>query len=471
MNCCGTGLDKTQPLPGDPDNNISLSAVGVFGGINLSWTQPAVNDHAVAYTIIWRGLTDDPALAIEIGRSTTGVYRDDLDNSTEYTYWIQNVSINGTLMDLVGPAVARARPKIDEWLQILSGQINEGLLAQSLKDDLANIEAVNNALQNEITTRTEENHLLAAAYGEHGQQLDQVLTQYTVKLTTVVQGPDGTQQRLVGGFGLINDNNTVQAGFDVDTFWVGRENSQGIRPFMVDSQTGEVLMNKAVIKEVTINSLVTESGAVAITNDGKIKADVLDVNVLKVNSGVINQTLKSQGYPTTPGWILNKDGSAKFTNVEVSGSIEATSLKADTAMVNTLNIVGGAITATTVVEISEDTAGTGFTQDINIDVSKAVVDPLVVFQVLGESEAVNTTLRNIVIKRGLTTLKKVRPVYTVGDGTGVYSKGVIQAIYVDRPGKINATYRVTSPNTTDPSNPTGSGSSIEATLLVNAGKV
>lgn len=53
---------------------------------------------------------------------------------------------------------------------------------------------------------------------------------WMVKLQSQLPG----KEPLIGGFGLVNDGLNVEAGFDVDTFWVGRANGAQIYPFIID---------------------------------------------------------------------------------------------------------------------------------------------------------------------------------------------------------------------------------------------
>lgn len=134
-NVCGTG-GWTGPLPGDPDNSSVLTATSEFGGINLKWTIPAVNAHAVAFTKIYRGVSGDVTLAAVIGTQSGSSYFDvDPASSptTTYYYWIQHVSINGTVLGYVGPASAKAKPEIDKIIQLLAGKVETSALAQSLR--------------------------------------------------------------------------------------------------------------------------------------------------------------------------------------------------------------------------------------------------------------------------------------------------------------------------------------------------
>lgn len=94
--------------------------------------------------------------------------------------------------------------------------------------------------------------------GSHTTSIGQIMTQYVVKLgNTAANG-----KQLIGGFGLTNTGVTVDAGFDVDTFWIGRTNANAIKPFIVDS--GVVYIDTAVIKDATIST--AKIGNLAVTS-------------------------------------------------------------------------------------------------------------------------------------------------------------------------------------------------------------
>lgn len=163
-NVCGT-VGWTGPLPGDPDNSSVLTATSEFGGINLKWTMPASNAHAVAFTKIYRGVSGDVTLAAVIGTQSGSSYFDaDSASSptTTYYYWIQHVSINGTVLGYVGPASAKAKPEIDKIIQLLAGKVETSALAQSLRDRIdiitnleGGITSLNNRLEYENRLITE----------------------------------------------------------------------------------------------------------------------------------------------------------------------------------------------------------------------------------------------------------------------------------------------------------------------------
>jgi len=360
---CGTG-DFPGPKPGDPSNSVSLSANVVFGGINVSWSWPTLNSHAVAHTILYRGITPVFANAIQLAIVAGSIFYDQIDIPVPitYYYWIEIVSVNGTVGATIGPASTTSKPRALATLESLTGQIDESVLAQALKTTIGGITMVNgrvsteiqdrinanaallNALnqvqsgseqamtfvQEEITQRTEgDNALLTSlttlstAVGQNFSlfQNEQILRSgkdsgyagdFTLLFTKVGQNAAAVQEEskarvdadgalasrmtttevavngnvatgqiglsskivvldgkvveigslytakvsvngLIGGFGVHNDGRLVDAGFDVDRFWVGRTGPDRVKPFIIDS--GIVYIDKARIRNADIDTL------------------------------------------------------------------------------------------------------------------------------------------------------------------------------------------------------------------------
>jgi len=93
---------------------------------------------------------------------------------------------------------------------------------------------------------------------------------------------------LIGGFGIYNNGLTVDAGFEVDKFWIGRTEGK-VKPFVV--MNGSVYMDDAMINTVTIGKLRSATGGVIISG-GKIKAEFIDADNLVVKSAA---TFTGQG--------------------------------------------------------------------------------------------------------------------------------------------------------------------------------
>lgn len=328
-NVCGTG-GWAGPLPGDPDNNLVLSATPAFGGIDIAWSYPASNPAAVAHTILYRGTTNHFEWAIQYRICAGDNFYDAIPKSLirEYFYWIQVVSVNGTVGDPIGPAVCIPKGTIEEIMQDLSGLIDDTLLSESLRGkldmiallqgDLANESvarfAANTALsdaiaavqsetgqalvfiQDEITTRTTANeamldsvNALAVGLGDASAALaEETLLRVTaesaiaaritavetnvgdnvaaalVSIGTRISEVEGQATQLealytakldvnglIGGFGISNNGHTVDAGFDVDRFWIGRATDK-VKPFIIDN--GVVYIANAAIQDGAITN-------------------------------------------------------------------------------------------------------------------------------------------------------------------------------------------------------------------------
>ena len=296
-NVCGTG-DWAGPLPGDPDNNSVLSATPAYGGIDVSWSLPTLNTHAVIHTHVFRGITPDFELStrrtVEGGNSFFD--RIPKEDIRQYFYWIRIVSVNGTVGDPIGPASAVPMSSIEETLRDLTGLIDAGVLAKSLRTEIERVEILNQRIYQEELDRKSQSNILTTALSEvqaDGDALTALLQQevalrisnneaLAASLTTTqaeLEGNLATVQTslqsnintvngkvtnigalytakvgvngLIGGFGVYNDGTEVEAGFDVDRFWIGKA-GQAIKPFMVDG--GTVYINNAMIHQAVFDT-------------------------------------------------------------------------------------------------------------------------------------------------------------------------------------------------------------------------
>jgi hypothetical protein len=383
---CGTG-DWTGPKPGDPNtSDILLTAVPAFGGIDVNWTWPDTYPEAVAYTTIYRGTGNDfNAATVRIAAASGNFFYDAVEDAvaTRYYYWIMLTSIYGTKSQLIGPTWAVAKPRIEQMIEDLTGQIDNGVLAPALKNEIARIElnalgitqeildraAEDEAigaevrtvgaytgetralLQEEVLARTEQgsafvstvNTLWAEVNGniasiqvqqtalssqvqtlaqqlttlesQVGEDLAQVLQTMQTKIDVVdgkvvAIGALYTAQvnvnGLIGGFGVYNDGTTVEAGFDVDRFWIGRTGTNKRKPFIIDNNV--VYIDDAAINKLVFSKLRDESGSFVVAN-GKIQAQYLSVDTL-----VVNQAQSLNFVSGISGWSFNRDGT-----VEING--------------------------------------------------------------------------------------------------------------------------------------------------------
>lgn len=334
----------------------------------------------MAYTTIYRGLSDDFAgAAVLVAAASGNFYYDRIEREvvTLFYYWIVVTSVYGTKSQVIGPAWANAKPRIEEMIEDLTGQIDNGVLAPALKNEIARIELNALGITDEILARQGEDEALAAqitvvgAYSEGTRALvqEEVLARTSaneafvstvntlwaevngniaavqVQVTAVVNdvqalaeqittletqfGEDLAQvsqtmqtqidvvdgkvvaigalwtaqvnvNGLIGGFGVYNDGQTVEAGFDVDRFWIGRTGANKRKPFIIDS--GVVYIDEAAINKLTFSKLRDESGSFVVQN-GKVKAQYIEADTL-----VMRQGQSTNWVNQSTGWMIAANG-------------------------------------------------------------------------------------------------------------------------------------------------------------------
>ena len=185
---CGTG-GWSGPLPGDPNNDSVLTATAVYGGIQLAWTYPTINPHAVAHTLLYRGISVNPSEAL-LHRTVTGDSYLDITNPEEavtFFYWIKIVSVYGTVGPLIGPASVVALSTMLQLMELLTGRIDDGLLATSLRSDIASIatlaQEIDLEIQNRIASNVALGNALAAVQTQSGELTTYILNETTQRTT------------------------------------------------------------------------------------------------------------------------------------------------------------------------------------------------------------------------------------------------------------------------------------------------
>ena len=152
---------------------------------------------------------------------------------------------------------------------------------------------------------------------------------YKLKIQTSAGG-----RKYVAGFGLNVNDTGSSFGVLADNFYILSESVSGElrKPFSVGTVNGT-------------STIVLD--APTLIGDGTI------------TNAKIGDYIESDDYnqndPLAGGWRIKKNGNAIFNSVYVRGDIEATSLTAGSAMVDTLNIGDNAVTVPTAVSTSGGT--------------------------------------------------------------------------------------------------------------------
>jgi hypothetical protein len=385
---------------------------------------------------LYRGITNSFELATLRTVVSGNFFYDRIpkEEIKEYFYWIQFVSVNATTGEPIGPASAVPMSSIQETIQDLTGLIDAGVLAESLKTEIARIGTIDNSLAQEVLNRIGANNVLADAMvelqTETGQAMtfildevnqrttaddamitsvnaliagingdyaavvaqqsvlvdaDEALAASVVTAQSVLNGSIASVQTtlqtninavdgevtnlgalytatvdvngLIGGFGVYNDGTTVEAGFDVDRFWIGRTTNKA-KPFIIDN--GVVYINEAAIQKLTFSKLRDEAGAFVVAN-GKVKAAYIEADQLIVGANQVSGlgALAALGSVTVGSNIEFGDGTtlsqgdfvnrlSKIGSGNISTFLDGaaiTNAYLGNASVDTLKVAGNAITA------------------------------------------------------------------------------------------------------------------------------
>lgn len=319
-----------------------FTVTGLFQKIILSWAGGTTNDaqSSVSYTEIWRAATNDRDTAVLRSTSVGDVWADDVENGQGFYYWIRFVNgagvpapwsggVNGGVFGqtVLNPA---------DVIPVLSAKITTSELATALNSRINLIDAPGTGLVTQINQ-------IASTIGGHTSSI-QTLQSVTGGLDA--QWSVKTQvNNLVGGIGFYNNGVTTKFFVNAAQFAVYNGSiPTAIAPFIIDS--GNVYIDAAMIRDATITSAKIQSLAVeSLIGD---KATFVSTNIAdgSITNAKIGDVIQSTDYVSgSAGWRILKTGTAEFRDIIARGDIEAQSLKAGIAMVDTLNVNGGAITA------------------------------------------------------------------------------------------------------------------------------
>ena len=315
---CGTG-GWSGPKPGDPDNNLLLTATPAYGGVDVKWSYPTLNPHAVSHVLLYRGLSSDFSTSSLRVTVSGDYYYDRIPKAEirEYFYWIQVVSVNGTVGDVIGPASAVPMGLIHEVVQDLTGLIDAGALAQSLKEKIDRISVLDVGLNGEIINRIRDNESLTEA-------LDYVLTKSD---TAVALIQDETTQRLTADEGLINSLNVMAVGLS------------GNAAAILEEKTTRVTKEEAVAQQINILYTETANNTAAIQNEQiarstQDQAITTSVNTLAATTGQLGAAIQTNATAIT-------DAKSSFTQqLNTAQSLYGTQLASvQTQLTTSINAV------------------------------------------------------------------------------------------------------------------------------------
>lgn len=303
---CGTGMGN-WPKPGDPSNNSVLTATPAFGGVDVSWSFPDINPQAVAHTRLYRAYTNDFNGAALHAIVAGNFFYD--KNTSEipivYYYWIQIVSVNGTYGEVIGPAWAMPKPTIEEMIEMLTGKIDAGVLAQSLKQDIDKIEINTQSIIDEANARFTANQALSDALAQVQNNVDGSVTYINEEITNRVEGQDALLKRInslaVGSGDLAAaiiseqeariEGDTVLAR-DIQTLFTKNEaNEAGI----ITERQARIDADTALAGEQTTIKASVDANTAAINQEASTRASETEALASQITQlGVVTSNDKAQ---------------------------------------------------------------------------------------------------------------------------------------------------------------------------------
>jgi hypothetical protein len=350
MTVCGTGLGNF-PQPGDPDLNGSvLSASARFKGIQVSWTYPGLLPQAVAHTLLYRS-TGTTFAGATLHRVVSGnSYFDAIDTtvSITYRYWIQLVSVNGTVGNPIGPASATLSSAATQVSQVLEGLINDSLLDAALRTKIDSILNIGDGLQTEILDRTYGDGLLSDLLSTLQGELNDIDTLVVSEIAARISGDSA----LVSSVNLIQaqSNDTAAAILNEAIVRANADNALAATATTLEASINGVSatvsenwsvmvdvageINSKYTLKIDNNGYITGYGLMATTNDGET-----------VSEFVINADVFFIASPTGPG-ITPSTPFAVLTTTDSNGNpagiyIDSTFIK--NADISTLKLAGNAV--------------------------------------------------------------------------------------------------------------------------------
>ncbi|WFO12723.1 DUF1983 domain-containing protein [Edwardsiella ictaluri] len=272
----------------------------------LEWLAPTYGGHAL--TEIYRHTQDNLADAVLVATSASVIYGDPVDPGWQGFYWIRFVNTAGVPGPFNAPegTAAQTHPEVDAVISLIGREINDSPLIA------------------ELVSGQEEGQQALSETRDNLRSLDREGSQAFQSLWS--------QKNRVGdisaGIGIVagsdpQGNALSQVAIAATQFFVfdpNNPNDDGTYalPFVVDGNSGRVVMAKATIEQATIQILQAQ----------RIVADEV-VAGIRISAPYISAAqiyaseLVSLGAP--PTFSLTADGILSARHAEISGTVHATS--------------------------------------------------------------------------------------------------------------------------------------------------
>ena len=281
-----------------PPAPTGLEAMGAIANIILSWDAPPADvAHRVAYTEVWRSETDDLSTAQLIGQARGQVFVDAIGSAAVRFYWVRFAAPGATTPPITGPFNAQS-----------------GTRAETSTDPGMLIDLLVKAGNDTFLYRQEDPNLV----------IDGVPIPVGVYMNAAFIRKLSVTNAMIANAAI---DNAKIANLDAGKITTGILSADRIDVNAIKAAFGE--FNEASIGNASIGWL-------------KLYGDMYSDNWASSNG--------------TQGWYIARNGNAWFNNVNVRGNIYADNFYGN--VVNTGNIVSGAVSATNAANGSNTVSAT-----------------------------------------------------------------------------------------------------------------
>lgn len=385
-----------------PNAPTQFRVTGLFQKIILDWAGGTtyLAQKSVAHTEIWRNTVNNRDTAVLRSISVGDVWSDSVENGQGFFYWIRFINTAGVPSPwsggVNGGVFGQTLLRPADVIPILSNRITTSELALALNSRIDLIDApsvglvsrVDNlslvtsttaasitslqTLSNSTAATVQTLNITVSGQSTTIQNIQSVTANTATTVNTLVSTVDGQRSAiqtmqtaiagvsaqwtvktqvndLVGGVGFYNNGVVTKFYVNAQEFAIyNGSDPTAIAPFFVTG--GQAYLNSAMIATATITSAMIETLAVEQLIGDKVAfvtANIADASITNVKLGNL---IESTNYtPGGAGWRITKAGNAEFNNgtfrnITATGNITASSLVAGSAIVDTLNVAGNAIT-------------------------------------------------------------------------------------------------------------------------------
>ena len=170
---CGIGQKPVNPY--DPSQVTNVIAISQIGGVKIKVNTPLENSSNVAYFNLYKSKSSTFNKLNLLTTFSGFEYFDRFEDPQEslHYYWVEMVSIQGTVFDPIGPAWGRSLSTIQDILYNLYGKIDEGFFTIPLIERIGRIDFLEEGIHQESEYRKTDFATLARAFNSLQASFDE----------------------------------------------------------------------------------------------------------------------------------------------------------------------------------------------------------------------------------------------------------------------------------------------------------